>query len=379
MVTIRDVARTAGVSIKTVSRVLTGNGYASEETRAKVEQAAHRLGYVPNRAASSLVTGRTMAIGMIVPNISSGFYPIVVLGAETTARKAGYNTFLCNTANDLDQEKRILKYLHETRVDGLIVVSSRLPDTELLVGLAPHRAVVSINRPVPSEVGGNILSDHAGGIGLAVDHLVKSKRQVIAFLAGPEGAYASRERLHGFIQAMKKAGRSVNPNLIVPYNANLEDGYRSVAELLQSEGDDSAVWNEARSNFGCRGTRLLLAQHPEVDGLVCFDDQLAFGAERACVELGRQVPDDIAIVGCNDMPLASQVTPALTTQRVPGFQMGVRAAQLLIQRIQGLHPQDPVVFPHQLIIRASAPAALQPNLSVSIPDRRMGGDGTQMN
>jgi DNA-binding LacI/PurR family transcriptional regulator len=191
---------------------------------------------------------------------------------------------------------------------------------------------------------------------LAVDHLVKSKRQVIAFLAGPEGAYASRERLRGFIQAMKNAGRFVNPSLIVPYNANLEDGYRSVAELLQSEGDDLAVWNEARTTFGCRGTRQLLEQHPEVDGLVCFDDQLAFGALRACAERGRRVPDDIAIVGCNDMPLASQVTPALTTQRVPGFQMGVRAAQILIERIQGREPQDPIIFPHQLIIRASAPA-----------------------
>lgn len=354
MVTIKDVAQVAGVSVKTVSRVLTGNGYASDETRAKVQRAAQKLGYVPNRAASSLVTGRTMAIGMVVPNISSGFYPIVVLGAETTARKAGYNTFLCNTANDIEQEKSILKYLQETRADGIIIVSSRLPDSDLLLALTQHRAVVSINRPLPSEIAGNILSEHAKGIALAVDHLAKSRR-VIAYLSGPEGAYTAQERLRGFIQAMKNTGRTVNPNLIVPYDANLEDGYRTVAELLQSKDDNSAQWSTARSNFGRRGTRLLLTEHPEVDGIVCFDDQLAFGALRACADLGRRVPEDVAIVGCNDIPLASQVTPALTTQRIPAFQMGVRAAQLLLARTQGIDHQEPIVFPHELIIRESAP------------------------
>lgn len=356
MVTIKDVARTARVSAKTVSRVISGNGYASERTRSRVERAAQKLGYVPNRAASSLVTGRTMTIGMVVPNISSGFYPVVVLGAETTARKAGYITFLCNTATDVEQEKKVLKYLHETRVDGIIIVSPRLPESALLSALAHHRAVVSINRPIPPPMGANILSAHAKGIALAVNHLVKSGRKVIAYMAGPEEVYAAQERLRGFINVMKNDGRTVAANLIVPYNANLEEGYHTVAELLRSEGHGSSPWNEVRTNFGRRGACLLLKEHPEVDGLVCFDDQLAFGALRACAELGRRVPDDVAIVGCNDIPLASQVTPTLTTQRVSSFEMGVRAAQVLIERMHGRYNQEPIVFPHELIIRQSAPA-----------------------
>ncbi len=356
MVTIKDVARHAGVSVKTVSRVLTGNGYASQDTRRKVEQAVRRLGYVPNRAASSLVTGRTMTIGMVVPNISSAFYPLIVLGTETTARQVGYNTLLCNTATDPDQEKRILKYLHEARVDGVIIVSTRLPESELLPALAQFRAVVSINHPIPPEVGGNISSDNVKGMSLAVDHLVKSGRRVIGYMGGPEGVFTAQERLRGFVQAMKNANCPVNPNLIVPYNANLEEGYHTVAEMLWAGDDGSSIWSEARTYLGRRGARLLLSQHPEVNGLVCFDDQLAFGALRACAELGRRVPEEVALIGCNDIPLASQVTPTLTTQRIPAFQMGVRAAQLVLEQIKGHCESEAVLFPHELIVRASAPA-----------------------
>jgi LacI family transcriptional regulator len=356
MVTIKDVARVAGVSVKTVSRVLSGNGYASEETRTKVERAAKKLGYVPNRIASGLASGRTMSIGMIVPNVSSPFYPLIVLGVEVTARKAGYHTILFNTANNTEREGEALQFMHQVRVDGVVVVSPRLPDNDLLLALSQHEAVVSIQRPLPIEIGASVNSANALGVGLAVDHLVKSKRKVIAFMAGPENAHSAQERLRGFIQAMKNQARSFSTELIVPYSANLEEGYRSLDALLESKKGSFAEWNEAVASLGRRGALQLLSTHPEVDGLICFDDQLAFGALKACAELGRRVPADIAIIGCNDLPFARQVTPTLTTQRVPSFEMGVSAAQLLIERINGRRDQAPVIFPHELVLRESAPA-----------------------
>ncbi len=356
MTTVKDVARVAGVSTMTVSRVLTGNGYVSEGTRTKVEHAVRRLGYVRNQIASSLATGRTMSLGMIVPDISAAHFSEMAFGAETTATKAGYILTLCNTNGTLDQEKHALSFLQQARVDGIIMAGARLPDSELLPALAQHRAFVSINHPVPPELGGNVVSKHAQGMYPAVEHLVKLGRKRIAFMMGPKPSYSAKERMRGFLQAMKAFGRTVDPELIVPDEANLEDGYRSEYEWFNSAGPGSARWSELRTQMGERGAFGLLTVHPEVDAIVCFNDNFAVAALRACVKLGRRVPDDVAIVGCDDIPVASQVTPALTTQRIPRFEMGKRAVELLIGRIDGERQQKTASFPHEFIVRASAPA-----------------------
>src|SRR5574337_215359 len=216
MTTAKDVAREAGVSMMTVSRVLTGNGYVSDRTRTKVELAVQKLGYVRNQIASSLATGLTMSLGMIVPDISAAHFSEIAFGAETTATKAGYILTLCNTNGILDQEKHALSFLHQSRVDGIIIAGARLPDSELLPALAQHRAFVSINHPVPAELGGNVVSKHAQGMFPAVEHLVKLGRKRIAFMAGPKPSYSAKERMRGFVHAMKAFGRTVDPELIVP-------------------------------------------------------------------------------------------------------------------------------------------------------------------
>ena len=355
MVTIRDVAVAAGVSTQTVSRVINRKGYVGDAPRRRVEEAIQRLGYIPNRVASSMVTGRTMSIGIVVPDVSSAYFSEVVLGAETVASKAGYTLVLCDSAESPEQEKRILRFLHEARVDGVIMASARLSHQELLQVLADHKAFVTINHPVPPELGGSVWSDHIGGMALAVQHLVRSGRRTIAFMAGAENSFTGRERLRGFVQAMREAGRQVDPGLIVPYTANFEAGCRTLYEWLQSADAGAAHWSEVHAQFGVRGARALLGARPDVDAIVCNADQLAFGVLRACAELGRRVPDDVAVVGCNDVPLASLVTPALTTQRIPRYQMGAAAARMLIERIEGREEQGEIVFAHELVVRESAP------------------------
>ncbi len=356
MVTIKEVAQGAGVSPQTVSRVISGKGYVAPATRLRVTEAVRRLGYTPNRVASSMVTGRTMSLGMVVPDISYSFFPEMVLGAETAARQAGYNLILCNTAEDDDQERQVIAFLREARVDGIIMAGARLPDDELLAALAGHRHFVSINHPVPSELGGSVRSDHVRGIALAVEHLRQCGRRTIAHLAGPERVYAARERLHGFEQAMTAAGLRLDPALIVPFAANFAGPPRTLRDWLDAGEVGTAAWHEERATLGRRGALRLLCEHPEVDGLICYDDLIAIGALQACAELGRRVPDDVAVTGCNDLPVASQVTPRLTTQRIPRYQMGVAAARLLIERINGRPAENELVFQHELIVRESAPA-----------------------
>ncbi|MCI0477838.1 MAG: LacI family transcriptional regulator [Anaerolineales bacterium] len=358
MVTIREVAQAAGVSIKTVSRVLTGNGYASAATRAQVERAAKKLGYVPNRIASSLASGHTMSLGMIVPDISSAYFSEVALGAETTATHAGYNLILCNSNGRPEQEKHLLNFLHQARVDGVIIASPRSTDTDLLPALKRYPAFVSINRPFPPRLGGNIVSDHAKGMFAVIEHFIRLGRRTIAYMAGPEHSYTADERLRGFRAAMKKFDLPINRALIIPNAANYENGARNQYEWFNSVDAGSPRWHELRATLGVRGALALLSAHPKVNAVACFNDQFAFGVLRACAQLRRRVPDDVAIIGCDDIPLASQVMPTLTSQHIQRYEIGKRAVQMLIERINGARHQETVVFPHELIIRASAPAVM---------------------
>lgn len=355
MATMSDVARAAGVSKQTVSRVFCGRGYVSAEARARIEQAARTLGYVPNRVASSLSTGQTKTIGIVVPDITSIYFAETVTGAEHAARKAGYNTILCDTSEVSAEENDLLNLLYAARVDGVIVVSPRLDEAELLPALAQHRAAVTINRPLPPQLAGDVHSDHAGGTACAVQHLARSGCRTVAYMAGPARAYAARERLRGFVQGMKDAGLTLRPDLIVPYLGYVDESVRDQGELLRSLQAGSPYWRDVHHTIGHLGALGLLSNHPEVDGLICYDDGYAIGALRACRELGRRVPDGVAIIGCNDIPLIEHLTPSLTTQRVPSYQMGAKAAEILIERIVGRCP-EPAVFVHELIIRESAPA-----------------------
>lgn len=337
-VTIADVARKAGVSKMTISRVLNNKAEISPETRAKIERVIRELGYRPSRVARGLAMSQTFILGLVVPDISNPFFAEIARGAEDVAWENGYNILLCNTEEIPLREKEVLQLLEQTQIDGLIICSARLPDDQLLPLIEKYRAVVMFNRPVPGQYAGLITMNDVEGAKQAVQHLLKAGRQHIGLLADlPRPFGASRERVRGYSLALAEAGHPVNPQ------------WQAICQPTQERVYDRN-WQG-----GYLAARQLLLAHPEIDGLVCHNDLIAMGGMHACQELGRRVPQDVAIVGCDDILVARMVSPALTTLHVPKYDIGAMAVQMLLDRVQGQVEQAEIIIEEKLIVRASAP------------------------
>lgn len=328
-VRIADVAREAGVSTQTVSRVLNEKGEVSQATRQKVLEVIKQLGYRPSGIARGLVTDRTLTIGLVVPDISNPFFSEIARSAEDLVWGKGYTVILCSTMENQEREAAILQVLEDKRVDGLILCSGRLPDDRLLPLLKRHRTSVSVNRRLPDAIAATVLTDDAYGTMQAVHHLLAKQRRTIGFLAGPPTSRSGWERSRGLAAALESAGHPMDPTLSVPCLPYVEGGYHAA--------------------------RTLLSAHPEIDGLICYNDLVAVGALQACAELGRRVPDDVSVVGCDDIPLARLVTPPLTTLRVSRHEIASRAVSMLFDRMQSHDEQGTIILKPELIVRASAP------------------------
>lgn len=326
-VTIADVAREAGVSAQTVSRVVNDKGEISPATRQIVMEVIERLGYRPSAIARSLATNRTSTLGLVVPDIANPFFPEIVRGAEDTARQRGYTIFVCNTGENPEQEASVLRLLEERRIDGVVVCGSRLPDQRLHALLAHHPAAVLVNRPAPEGVAGAMRIDDAAGTRLAVQHLLGSGRRMIGMLAGPPGSYSAQERRRSFEAGLAAAGLPGAP--VLPCAPNLAGGMAAAKELL--------------------------AMRPTIDGLICYNDLVAIGVLLACAALGRRVPEDVAVIGCDDIMLAALVTPPLTTLRIDKYQLGAAAISMLFDRMEGRLDQTGTALMPELVVRASAP------------------------
>ena len=325
-----DVAREAGVSLMTVSRVVNNKGEVSPVTRQRVLEIIERLGYRPSGIARGLATKRTGTLGLVVPDVANPFFAEVALGAEHVAYAEGYNVFLCNTEEDTRRELRVLASLEEKRVDGVVVCSSRLDDDELRAAVSRHPAVVLVNRRLDVDGLGVVLSDDELGGQLATQHLLQAGHRTVAFLAGPATSHSGRQRAAGYRAALAVAG--------VPYNP----GWVRHCMPVVAGGQEAA--------------RTLLAAHPNVTALFCYNDLVAVGALQACTTLGRRVPGDLAVVGFDDIPLAALVTPALTTCHVPRYDLGAQAMGLLLAQVQGGAKQSAaIVLQPELIVRESAP------------------------
>jgi LacI family transcriptional regulator len=328
-ITIADVAREAQVSTQTVSRVLNGKGEISPATRQRVSEVIERLGYRPNSVARGLVTNRTLTLGLVVPDIANPFFPEIARGVEEVVIQQGYNVFLCNTIEDPEREETILKLLEDRRVDGVILCGSRLPDERLLPLLQRHQAVVQVNRPALPDLAGAVRVDDAVGTEQALIHLLQRHRQKIGFLAGPLASRSSQIRTQAFITTLAKAGSAHKEGTISPCLPTVEGGQEAALALLD--------------------------RFPEIEALLCYNDLVAIGALQACVEHGVDVPDRVAVIGCDDIFLAGLVTPALTTLRVSKTAIGVQAATMLLDRIAGHNEPAEVVLTPELVVRASAP------------------------
>jgi len=329
-VTMVDVARQAGVSPMTVSRVINNKEDVAHETRQRILDIIDELGYRPSSIARGLVTQRTGTIGLVVPDIDNPFFSGMVRGAENQAYAQGYSVFLCNTNEDTQREIAVLQSLEEKQVDGLLLCSSRLDDDELQTVVGRHPSVVLVSRQIDTGCIGAVLHDDQAGSHMATSHLIRSGHRAIGFISGPRISLSGRNRFEGYRNALAAADLVFNPQWVRYCSPIVENGSQAAEDLLTS--------------------------HPEISALICHNDLVAVGALQACSRMNRDVPEDVAVIGFDDIPLAELVTPALTTCRIPRQEIGASAMRLLLDQISGpLTETRTIVLPTQLIIRASAP------------------------
>lgn len=331
-ITIADVAAAAGVHPSTVSRVLSAGGTSSiaTATARRVTKAAERLGYRPSALARSLRLRRTLTLGMLVPDITNPFFSSIIKGAEDAARERGYNLILCNTEDLPEREASYLAVLRERQVDGLLIASSRMGNATITGLRREQFPFVLLNRSAHAAGDLAVLVDNRAGAETVVAHLAALGHRRVAHIAGPSSTTTGAERWAGFTDAARAHGLATDKRLLI----------------------EAEAFSEAA---GYAATRTLLARGNALTAIFAANDLIAIGALAAIREAGLRVPDDISIVGFNDIPLAGLLEPALTTVRVPQLEMGRGAAELLVARLEGRQAGPcRVILPTTLIVRASS-------------------------
>lgn len=328
-VTIYEVARAAGVSTATVSRTLNASGLVAAGTRRRVQAAIAALGYQPNRVARSLVLKTTHTIAVLLPDITNPFFPLLVKGVQLAADEQGYGVLLCHTGGDPSKEEFFLEVLRGQQVDGVLLVGL-VSRPESLKRLSRHGLpVVALDRPVDLPGSAAVRVDHLGGGHLATAHLLELGHRRIAHIAGPPGLTVSQERMAGYRQALTNYGLVFDPDLVVDGDFSEEGGYQGVSTLL--------------------------ARGEQFTALFAANDLTAIGAMTAFRERGLRVPEDVSVVGFDDIHLAAYVSPKLTTIRQPAYQMGRCAATQLIDACRAnIELGDgTTIFQGELLVRES--------------------------
>ena len=313
---IKDVAKEAGVSIATVSRVLNDIDVVNEETKKKVQEAIKKLGYRPNIVARSLKTQRTRTIGIIVPDISSQVYPEIVRGAEDVANIYKYNVMLCNSDCDGEKEKEYLKVLKEKMVDGVLYMSSSLEqDTLDLINELDIKTVLVVTSNKDNALP-SVCIDNVSGAYEATKYLLDKGRKNIAFIGiSKNDKNAWGMRFEGYEKALTEAGLEVKEELCFFQNLKIKSGKKGVSELL------------AR---GCK-----------FDGIVCASDEIAMGAINTLRENNISVPKDVSVIGFNGIEMAKNFYPTITTIEQPMYDMGSVAMRMLIKLLNKQELDNP--------------------------------------
>lgn len=332
-VTLDAVARVAGVSRATVSRVVNGNPRVGEEAKRQVERAIARLGYIPNPAARSLVTRRSDSIGVVIPEppgmlFGDPFFPRLLRGisAELSARNLQLVLLMPQSP---DEEPRVETYLAAGHVDGALLVSLH-GDDRMPAALAGRGIPVVVGgRPPGGEGVSYVDVDNVGGAQTAVTHLLRTGRRAIATIAGPPDMSAGLDRLEGYHRALAGAGIAADPSL-------------EVAADFTQEG-------------GAEAMRRILVARADVDGVFAASDLMAAGALQVLRAAGRRVPEDVAIVGFDDSSIAATAEPPLTSIRQPIEEMGREMVRLLLEQASrpGSVPRK-VILATQLVRRRSS-------------------------
>ncbi|WP_206541915.1 ribose operon transcriptional repressor RbsR [Winslowiella iniecta] len=329
MATMKDVARLAGVSTSTVSHVINNNRFVSDAVREKIDAAIRQLNYAPSALARSLKLNQTRTIGMLLTASSNPFYAEVVRGVENSCYERGYSLVLCNTAGDEERMNRSLETLLQKRVDGLLIMctESHLPSAEIL---NRYPTIPSVMMDwAPFEGSSDIIQDNSllGGE-MATDYLISRGYTRIACIVGPLDKTPARLRLEGYKRAMAAAGLPVLPGYIVDSDFEFQGGYNAMNQLLTLSEVPQAVFTS--------------------------NDAMAVGVYHALYQAGLSVPQDVAVIGYDDIELARYLTPPLTTIHQPKDELGELAIDTLIHRLAdpGASQQTLVLTP-ELVERAS--------------------------
>jgi DNA-binding LacI/PurR family transcriptional regulator len=331
--TLEEVAARAGVGRGTVSRVVNGSPQVSERTRVRVMRAVDELGYVPNMAARALVTRRSGAIALVISEpeeriFGEPFFAGVVRGITTVVGEASRQLVLA-LVQTREQVDRLDTYLTPQHVDGVLMLSAH--DADTLPSRIQGRGLPIVFCGRPGQMGemSYVDVDNTGGARDAVTHLVSSGRGVVALIAGPQDMIAGRDRLEGYRQALAAAGRELD-------------------ETLVEFGDFSET-------SGASAMTALLERRPDIDAVFAASDLMALGALRVLREAGRKVPEDVALVGFDDGPLAAVANPPLTTVHQPMEQLGREMATMLLAQISagGVSAPEQRVLDTTLVERAS--------------------------
>ncbi len=345
-VTMRQIAERAEVSIGTVSHVINGTAKVREKLRQRVLDAIRSLGYQPSQLARGLRRNQTNMVVMIVPDITNPFFPAVVRGVEDVAYKGGFRLVLCNTDNDAQKESFYLNEMRSYRPAGWLVIPATDSNmtTQLKSSVITGSPVVCIDRQPPGWKGDVVLVANEAGAHSATQHLLRMGHRQLAVITGPLHLTNAVERLQGFKRALAEAKVPIEPEYIQEARFNRQSGYQAAMRLLRMLPRPSAI-------FAC-------------------NDLMAMGVLLATRELGLHCPDDISIVGFDDLDFAEFTAPALTSVHQPGYQIGTTAARLLLDRIDGsrMSPRK-IALPSELKIRHSV-ACLSSTVPPSRPKRR---------
>ena len=324
-VTIEMVASMAGVSPSTISRVLNGTAAVSEAKTQAINAAIAQLGYVPNPLARGLAGGRTLSVGVVTQAVDSPYYGAALRGIEDELDPAGYRPLFVSGNWNAAAEARCIEMLRARRVDGIIVLTGRLPD-QALKACAKALPVVVTGRALKAPGLYSLKFDNFEGARLATQHLLQLGHRHIGFITGDQDHPDSLERLQGYRAALESAGVAFDPKRVVPGEYHEVSGVLAVDRLLN-------------------GGRPLTA-------IFAANDQMAFGAALGLRRRGLRVPDDVSLVGFDDLPTAQYASPPLSTIHQPAYELGRLAATSMLQLLAGTEPTAQVPAP-RLVARES--------------------------
>lgn len=315
--TVKEIAAAANVSVATVSRALARPEIVSETTRQHIQEVVKRLGYTPNALARNLRTARTRLIVALLPDIANPFFSEVIRGIEQVAHESGYSVLLGETQSSLVREQAYADMVAARQADGIITMSHRVP----AIPIQGRLPVVNACEYVKDHQISSVYVDNTAAAGIAVDYLVALGHRDIAFVSGPPSSPICVDREQGYRLALQRAGLAFNPALTTVGDFSIEAGERAI--------------------------ELLLSQRQPFSAVFCSNDEMAIGAMRALSARGLRVPEDVSVVGFDDIRFARYTSPALTTIAQPKNALGREAMAMLIELLN-----DPDVPPRKRMLSA---------------------------